>query len=202
MASKKTTLKQKSSTPNLVTGKPGVLLLDAAPPEGKTHLRVRNVANHMLVVPANRYSEGQHIFLVAWEEDILALAAWGKDRYLRQLIEAKQLAVGWATEAELPLKLPNLDSAPDDTRSTEDLIHREYDRTYALGICLNPDTKTALEQLRVDVIDEDTQRRNVRFMRGRMDPILRLVKWLEPQIQNRRPILAAVDKRLADIRVM
>ena len=196
------TIRKTKLTSGLTTGKPGVKLMDAPPPDSQTHLRVANIAHTMLAVPENRNSEGASIFLVAWEEDILPAKAWTKDRNLRKCVEDGKLAVGWAYETDSPRRLPSLDEAPEECRAINGAAHKEFDQTYALSICLQSDLKKSLDDLNVTVISEDTQRVDARFMKERFDPLLRMVKWLEPQIQNRKPVLAAVGKRLSEIRAL
>ena len=39
-------------------------------------------------------------------------------------------------------------------------------------------------------------------MKNRFARVLKLAQWLEPQLQNRKAVLKALDKRLDEIRVM
>lgn len=171
----------------------GLSELDATPEGELKGLRVRNISANALVIAGN----GQYdMALGPFEETIVAAQDWRQNRFFREIVAQKKVQLALADVYDSPRQLPNLDAAPENA-----LPEKAFDRSYVRHILITTDENEALEMLREEpvseggVIDE-------KFLKGRMTRILRCVEWAEPQVQNRKKILAAAKEQISKIRAL
>jgi hypothetical protein len=166
-----------------------------APQDGREWLRVRNITNGMLVIPCTN-GEAKDIVLLPFEEVAPKGAAWLTSRPLRSMEKAERIELEWVDQRFMPRELPNLDAAPPDARP-----EKSVDKNMSIQIALQDDAR-ALELIAINVFQPGAEATDVKFMKTRMEPVLKLAVWLEPQYRNRRQVNAALKRRLEEIRVL
>lgn len=175
------------------TGPKLKVLDESQAPSGKTNLRVRNVSRVNLAVPSK--GGGADLFLSPQEEKVIE-GVWAKNPHLRAAAEQGEVQVEWVESTFAPRPIPNPELAPEDLRPENNL-----DRHYAQQISLS-ETVEALRLIKAEVLRPDTGEPDARFLKGRMWRILRLARWIEQDLQNRRAVLAAISRRLDEIRAL
>lgn len=178
-------------TKTKVAQAPKKTLLDEKP-EGLTHLRLRNPTTRTFEIGGGVAGD---LHLPPQAELSVDGTKWMRNRALRALVSEGELQAEWVDDLFTPRNLPSLEEAPDDARPDNPI-----DRMYAQEICLKTDTQKVLELIKVKILVYGSNEPNVQFYKTRMLPILKLAQWLEPQVQNRAPVIKALESQIQFIR--
>lgn len=166
--------------------------LDTLPPE-TVALRVKNVTGQPMVF---RGINADDLVLGPFREKIVAAGPWVKNRFLRDALAKFQVVISVADEYDSPKELPNLDDAPVEAQ-----CETAFDRNYAWHALTTDNESETIEMLNeLSTLEDGTV--NINFMKTRMKKILHCVQWAEPQVQNRKRVLAAIKERLDYIRAL
>lgn len=176
---------------------PSLAVLDSLPPptegEGAKVLLVRNVSQVRLHIP---YSREEPELALGLQEEQVFPAGIAKFPALRNALQLGLVEATWVDSSFQIRHIPDPDSAPEPARPENPI-----DRAYAVEIAYQPEV-VSLERIALTVHIPNLEDVDVSFMKNRFARVLKLAQWLEPQLQNRKAVLKALDKRLDEIRVM
>lgn len=167
------------------------------PHEGLDWLRVRNVSADRISFDPPRGMGGPNLVLAPWVETVVPKEFWQNNVILKKRFEDGTLVGEWVDAYAEPRPLPSVDNAPPDARP-----EKAKDKHYAWQIAMDLDMERAIKHVQAEVIDQGTKQPDKRVLNERMKPILNLVLWLEPQVQNRKPVITAAKERLSEIKAL
>ena len=156
-------------------------------------LRVRNISRNALAMPSHDRTADLSLGV---KGEMVIEPAWAKNRHLRKLFEHGALEVEWVDKDFTARAIPDPDDAPDDAR-----LESNFDKAYAKEIVLSDD-ETAMRLVNVDVKSRETGGPDIKFFKDRFWKLLKLTEWMEKQLDARKNVLRAIDRRLQEIRAM
>ena len=163
-------------------------------PEGKTHLRVRNITPQIVAIPTATPS-ALDLFLLPQGEVSVEPPAWIKNRNMRSAYKQELVELEWVGEEYVPRPIPSVTSAP-----AAFMPENAIDQAYVMQICFQTDLQKTYALINHQVDAPETAETDVTFMKTRMHKILKTAEWVEAQLQNRKSVLETLKERLAWIR--
>ncbi len=169
--------------------------LDAAPTNSTPRaLLLRNASREVLVVKSENLTVPD--LVLGLQSEVVVPEEWAKNRGLRRLIGVGDVEALWVDPLYEPKVLPRVEDAP-----VEIVPDQSYEREYARQIALQ-DEPDALAAIQVTVRLPNTREVDLRYMKETFRRVLELACWLEERTQKRKKVLAAINRRLDEIRAL
>lgn len=171
--------------------------LFSAPPAGKEYLRLRNASEGIMSIDPPRGVGGPNLVLHPWMEAVVPTSFWQNNHTIKHGVDDGTLEIEWVDARSEPRRLPSMDDAPAEAQP-EKGRHKQF----AWQIVTHTDPRVCIEMINATVMNFGTHKPDKQFYVTHFEPLLNLVLWLEPQIQNRPQIITAAEKRLREIKAM